>query len=179
MRALTLRTPRLELVASTLELAHADLAGRDAFANAIGADVPESWPPPLNDEASQRWIVHLLETSTNGVGWAAWYFIHREATRRTVIGNGGFKGPPTTDGTVEIGYSVIEAEQRRGIAPEAAGALVSWAFSHPEVRRVIAHTLTDGRPSMRVLEKCDFHFVGPGEEEGTVLFERLRPAGVA
>jgi RimJ/RimL family protein N-acetyltransferase len=54
---------------------------------------------------------------------------------------------------------------------------VNWAFGHPEVERVIAHTLPELRASIRVLEKTGFAFRGPGAEEGTILFELVRDAG--
>ncbi len=90
------------------------------------------------------------------------------------MGCGGFKGKPTDDGTVEIGYSILEAHQRQGLAPEAVQELVRWAFSHEEVRRIGAHTLPELRPSIRVLEKCGFAFVGEGSENGAIWFELLR-----
>ena len=68
------------------------------------------------------------------------------------IGNGGFKGRPDADGSVEVGYSVMENYQRNGFAPEAVEALVDWAFGYREVQRVIAQTLPELRPSIRVLE---------------------------
>ena len=172
---LCLRTSRLDLVAVTGPLARAETRGRDALGAALGATVPPAWPPPLNDEVSLAWILGLVEADPEIGGWSAWYFLLRENGQRTAIGNGGFKGRPGSDGTVEIGYSILERHHRQGFAPEAAAALVDWAFTHPEVGRVIAHTLPDGRASMRVLEKCGFRHVGPGLEEGTVLFEKLRP----
>jgi RimJ/RimL family protein N-acetyltransferase len=172
---LQLSTPRLTLVAATSDLARAELAGRAVFAARLGAAVPETWPPPLNDEASMTWIAEILEADPGAAGWVAWYFLLRgPADARTAIGTGGFKGRPSSDGMVEVGYSVLEDHQRRGYAPEAVEALSAWAFAHEAVRRIVAHTLPDGVPSQRVLAKCGFRLVGPGLEEGTVLFERLR-----
>ena len=64
--------------------------------------------------------------------------------------------------------------QDRVSFPEAVRALVEWAFSHAEVKRVTAQTLPELRPSIRVLEKCGFRFTGPGMEEGAIGFERER-----
>ena len=36
---------RMTLVAATPELIEADLAGCDAFSQALGAHVPDNWPP--------------------------------------------------------------------------------------------------------------------------------------
>jgi len=170
-----LDTPRLRLVPATAALVRAELAGRDVFAARLGAAVPAAWPPPLNDEASMTWIAAMLEEDPDACGFVAWYFLLRDpGGGLTAIGTGGFKGRPDEDGTVEVGYSVLETHHRRGYAPEAVEALVAWAFAHPDVRRVIAHTLPDARPSRRVLEKCGFGFVGPGTEEGAVMFEKRR-----
>ncbi len=172
-----LTTARLVLVPATPALVRAEIAGRTAFARVLGADVPAAWPPPLNDHASMTWVRDLLESEPGAAGWVAWYFLRRGAGERHVaIGTGGFKGPPAPDGMVEIGYSVLEEHQRQGLAPEAVGALIAWAFSDARVRRIIAHTVPDGLASQRVLQKCGFRFVGDGLEEGTVLFEKLRPS---
>jgi len=171
----TLETKRLTLVAATAELVRADLEARGRLSELLGADVHPVWPPPLNDDASKKWVIEYLEAHPEVRGFGMWYILlRRHGSRPLVIGNGGFKGAPTPDGTVEIGYSIVEEHQRQGFAPEAVERLVAWAFGHPEVARVTAHTLPDGIPSQRVLEKCGFRFLGAGTEEGAVLFERRR-----
>jgi RimJ/RimL family protein N-acetyltransferase len=170
-----LRTARLELVPGTPALGRAEIGDRARFAALLGADVPASWPPPENDENTMRFFTEYVESHPDGVGWAAWYILLRgEGGRKTAVGTCGFKGGPDGNGTVETGYSILVEHQRRGYAPEAVAALVDWAFSDPGVSRVIAHTLPDLRASIRVLEKCGFRPTGPGDEEGTIRFERLR-----
>jgi RimJ/RimL family protein N-acetyltransferase len=93
-----------------------------------------------------------------------------------LVGGAGFKGSPR-DGVVEIGYSMLEAHQGHGYCTEAVRALIGWAFGHPEVRLVIAHTLPELRPSIRVMEKCGFVFTGqgPGEDGMQTVRYELRP----
>ena len=171
----TLRTARLEIVPGTAALGHAEIGNRARFAALLGAEVPAAWPPPENDEQSMTFFTEYVEKHPDGVGWAAWYILLcNEDGRRMAIGTCGFKGGPDEEGTVETGYSILEDHQRRGYAPEAVAALVNWAFGHLEVRRIIAHTFPDLRPSIRVLEKCGFTFAGAGTEEGTIRFERHR-----
>ena len=55
-----------------------------------------------------------------------------------MIGTCGFKGPPTDDGTVEIGYGVLPEFRRQGHATEAARGLIEHALAHPTVTRVKA-----------------------------------------
>jgi len=167
---LHLRTERLHLVAATLEMVRAERISPLRLEPLLGAHVPPSWPPPLNDHATLAWTIEALESDPRVVGWLGWYFLHREHGALRLIGYGGFQGRPDAEGTVEVGYAIVPECHRFGFAPEAVRALVGWAFAHPEVQRVRAHTLPHLVPSIRVLEKCGFAPDGPGAEEGTVRF---------
>ena len=173
---ISIPTSRLVLVAVTLDMQVAELEDRSRFATHLDADVPVNWPPPLNVDASMHWTLNYLREHPRDEGWAKWYFLlSRPGGRPILIGNGGFAGAPTDDGTVELGYSIMESYQRQGFAPEAVRGMIAWAFAHAHVTRLIAHTLPDLRPSIRVLEKCGFRFAGAGSEEGTIRYELLRP----
>lgn len=65
----------------------------------------------------------------------------------------------------EIGYSMLEADQRSGYCTEAVRVLVGCALQNRTVRVVVAHTLPGLTPSIRVLEKCGFVLVGDGPVE--------------
>jgi RimJ/RimL family protein N-acetyltransferase len=93
-----------------------------------------------------------------------------------MIGNAGFKGSPK-DGLVEIGYSMLEMHHRQGYATEAVRGFLSWAFQNPEVQRVVADTLPGLTPSIRVMKKSGFAFVGDGPDEDgmrTIRYELTR-----
>jgi len=177
MQNLRLFTTRLELVAATLELAHAEMENLSALAELLNVPKPANWPPPLNDENSQRSLLASLENAElDSAGWNLWFCIRREP--RELVGNAGFKGSPE-NGFVEIGYSMLEAHQRNGYCTEAVKALIAWAFGHPAVQTVIAHTLPEPAPSIRVMEKCGLSFAGEGSTEDgmqTIRYElpRLR-----
>jgi RimJ/RimL family protein N-acetyltransferase len=69
---------------------------------------------------------------------------------------------------------MLEAHQRNGNCTEAVRALIAWAFQRPTVQIVVGHTLTGLTPSIRVMEKCGFVFVGEGPiEDGmqTIRYE--------
>ena len=46
---------------------------------------------------------------------------------RTYIGYFNFHGPPSLEGWVEMGYSILPEHQRRGYATEAALRMMRWA----------------------------------------------------
>ena len=54
---------------------------------------------------------------------------------------------------------VVKAQLARQME-EAAGALVNFAYNHPAVRLVRAHTLPVANASTRVLTKCGFQKAG-------------------
>ena len=160
---LRLRTGRLELIAGNLELSEAELSDYRRFSDLLNARILD-WPPPLNDECSMEFSRYYFAENPDSNGWGVWYYVLCEGGGRTAIGNGGFKGKPSADSTVEIGYSILERFQRRGYASEVVRALITWAFEHPEVKRVTAKTLPELTPSLRALEKSGFRYAGSGSE---------------
>lgn len=123
---------------------------------------------------SAAWLAELAASPENN----PWVFGFSATLTQggPVIGTGGFKGAPR-DGTVEIAYAVNEDLRGKGHGTEIARGLVAFAFSHPEIRTVIAHTLPDGAASQRILKKCGFSKTGEhvDPEDGLVWrFERSR-----
>jgi ribosomal-protein-alanine N-acetyltransferase len=143
MRTFYLETGRLKLVARTREGVRADLA---------------QLKPHERAEVSPAWLA-LLEGSSRADPWIHG-FVAEDRTNGRVLGGGAFKGPPGADGVVEIAYGMVPEHQGQGYATEAAAALVGYAFSHPQVRLVRAHTRLEAQASPRVLEKCGFRRVG-------------------
>lgn len=177
METFKLRTERLELVAGTVGLFRVQVDDREFLGGKLGARVPVEWPPPLYDQGAMDWMANYLDENPDAGGWTFYFIIlpARDAGGQgTVAGGVGFKGKPPADGTVEIGYSMLPQFQRSGYATEAAGALVRWAFSHPQVTRVIAETYPELLPSIRVLEKNGFRFIGDGSEERVIRYALTR-----
>jgi [ribosomal protein S5]-alanine N-acetyltransferase len=175
-----IETPRLLLIPATPETLKAELVGREALAAVLGVEVPESWPPELYDADAVRWTLSALEEGRGADGWSLYYVVERLTTGSParLCGGGGFVGAPDATGTVEVGYSIVPECRRRGYAREMVEACVAWAFAHPDVTRVIAHTLPHLTPSIRVLESSGFVYVGPHAAAGeadAIRYERRRP----
>jgi RimJ/RimL family protein N-acetyltransferase len=163
-----IHTPRLVLIPATTAALSAELEGPGALAQTVGVDVPATWPPDLYDESAIRWTLRALEMRFFTPDWGMYYVAERPAQasdRPRLAGVGGFKGAADSSGAVEIGYGILAERRRRGFAREAVDGLIGWAFTHDAVTRIIAHTLVELTPSIRVLESAGFTFVGPGVDE--------------
>lgn len=173
-----IRTPQLELVAATEAQLRAELAGRGEFAEALGARVPENWPPELygeHDSAAVRWVLgRMVEAQAERRFFQYYFVLVEDDGGRTLVGVGGFKGAPV-DGTVELGYEVLPQYRRRGFATEATAGMLTFAFSHGDVQTVAAQTLPHLVASIGVLQRCGFRLVGDGDADGVIRFEIERP----
>jgi RimJ/RimL family protein N-acetyltransferase len=91
------------------------------------------------------------------------FFMHR-AEDDLVVGEigGAFVDE---EGTIEIGYAVVESRWNRGYATAAVEALVTRARAASGVRRIVAHTPLERPESGRVLEKAGFAMVREMEDE--------------
>ena len=99
-----------------------------------------------------------------------------------VVGACGYKGPPDSEGTIEIAYGVDPSHQGRGYAKEAAAALIEFALG-AGARRILAHTQPENGASAHVLAACGFERTGDvvDPEDGLVYrwelaSPRARPA---
>ena len=166
---------QLELVAATPELIRAALAGPRELAVGLAATVPLTWPPMYVDKAALEYTQDRLADGPEQVGWWMHFVVLvDDLGGRTLVGSGGYKGPPSDDGTVEVGYAIVSDRQRRGYATEALQGLLARAFAFREVRRAIAETLPESAPSIGVLRKCGFRPLGEGSEPGVIRFELTR-----
>ena len=141
---------------------------------ALGAAVPA-----LAADAHQHGSGEPAKLTLNhGKKWASDEPLRKNmAEVRAALGakqTGIHKGTLTPDGAIEIGYAVRADFQGRGIATEAAAALIARAFADGRVEAVIAETLAHLLPSIRVLEKLGFVAVAGGSGPDVLRFERRR-----
>ncbi|MFA4848541.1 MAG: GNAT family protein [Methanoregula sp.] len=176
----TIRTKRLELIPATLEILKADLQNRPSLSRLLNANLPASWPPPLLDNEVLVEFVRMKSENTDP-RFITWYWVmvdpHMQA--RTLIGSGGIASTGTPD-TVIMGYSVLDEYQNQGYATEAIQHLIPAIFCLPGIRKILATTYPDLKPSIRVLEKNGFvstgeHHEGEGMEEGTFAYILEKP----
>ncbi len=168
---------RLELVSLSPATLDALLAGRTTDAETlIGGRLADGWPggderyfrlrlgQMQRDPSLRRWIVRALVLRDGG----------------EVVGHAGFHGPPGVNGkkdpaAVEVGYKVFEPFRGRGLATEAAQALIGWAREEHGVRRFILSIAPTNGPSLAIAAKLGFTQTGEqwDEEDGLELVFEL------
>ncbi len=149
----SIETDRLILRPVDAELARAMLQDRRAATDLAGAAFHRDFP----DQALADMLPAHAEDLDNGraiLGWGLWVAVYKSI--RLVVGGISFKGPPNSLGEVEVGYGMVRAHRRRGLAVEGTGALVAWALRDSQVGRILAHCEEANLGSIRVLEKLGF-----------------------
>lgn len=162
MSKMIIQSERLWLILQTTEEVLAKVA---ALSHAAKAEISPDW-------------LARVRAATVADPWTNGFSIVDRATD-TVIGSCGYKGPPDSEGVVEIGYGLDQEYRGRGFATEAAMALVTLALDSEAVGLIRAHTVPGNDASVRVLMKCGFKQVGEvvDPEDGLVLrWERAKAA---
>jgi RimJ/RimL family protein N-acetyltransferase len=171
-----IRTGRLTLIASTAEHHTAELESKAALGELLDVEIPGSWPPGEYDCNAIEFFRKQLLTDPEKLGWYSWYAIltGNEIQPDIAIGAGGYTGTANSEGTIEIGYSILPEYRYKGYATELVSALVKRALNYGEVKRIIAHTTEENSASIKVLGKCGFILNGPGPEKGFLQYIYLQ-----
>ena len=161
-----LDTPRLLIRERTL----ADL--ESCLEMDRGPDVTRFVAGPWRDPVAHRQFVEYRITRDYPPGLGYWTIRERTAPERflgwvLLIPDHGV-GPD-----VEIGWRLIRSAWGRGIASEAASALVIHAFDTVRLPRIIADIAGENRASLCVAQKLGMQWVGH-DVSNDVRYERYR-----
>ena len=161
-----IETTNLQLIPCGLEHLLAIMRDKQELGQMLNVKIAEGWP---EFPESIQHVYEMLKSDPASPEWGYHVFVHTKD--QTLVGEGGYKGKPDKEGTVEIGYAIVPEYRRRGLAHEAARGLADYAFSLPEVNVVQAHTLRDGTASIGVLKKLGMKLAGTANDpdEGEVL----------
>ena len=166
LQSVTSERLNISMVAET-EL-RADLDGKLPTLGPVAAD----WPPLHWDSNVVKWSLAKLAEHPSEQLWRPWFIRLRGCG--TLIGTCGFKGPPDSDNQIEIGYSVVSSQHRRGIASEAVRMLLSWAWLNTSASACIAYTLHGDPASGGVLRRNGFAFIATFVDPTDGTVDRLR-----
>lgn len=144
-----IETERLKIIPCSSEHLEMLLSSEDELAQHLGVDLADNW---LIFPESVAYSLKMIHDDERGLIWGMHLIVHKADNK--LIGCGGYKGAPDTNGMVEFGYSVSPSYENQGLATEAARGLIKKAFADASVRMVDAHTLAEWNASTRILLKC-------------------------
>jgi RimJ/RimL family protein N-acetyltransferase len=137
------------------------------------------WIGPQTREDVAREIEYQVEHQRR-LGWSFWAVEERDTG--SLIGDCGLQPLEHRGPEVELGYDFHPRVWGRGLATEAARAVMGQAFGPLGIERVVAVVKPDHTASQRVLEKSGLRQAGTREAygESLLLYEAHRsvqPAG--
>lgn len=110
------------------------------------------------DDALANYWLPMVEKNPDHYEWFTnWLIVLKQ--ENAGIGGIGLTGLPDANGETEVGYGIGLDYRKRGYASEALQCLCAWAFQHPALMTVVAHTPADLLSSQKVLQKAGFQFV--------------------
>ncbi len=143
----------------------------------------QSWDETYSVADAERMIASLAEAHPGEPG--AWFqFAVADRDTDVLVGDCGLHVHGSDPTRAEIGYTLAPAHHGLGLATEAVGALVGYAFRTLGVDRIQATADERNAPSIRVVERLGFeavarvHTTFKGERCVEETYElRREPAG--
>ncbi len=151
---LELQTARLRLIALDAENLRLSLEDPQQMADNLGLQRCSSAPQGELRAAVEQMLAGVLRDAANYLWYTHWQIVLKE--QNDIIGGLCFKGPPGTEGQVEIGYGIEPPYQGKGYMGESLAAILRWALEQPGVSAVVAETSKANVASHAVLRKAGF-----------------------
>jgi [ribosomal protein S5]-alanine N-acetyltransferase len=151
-----IETERLHLFPLTIAQLQLYLKANDCFETALGlTPFGRTIAPQVKDMVTKFTLPKMQEAAgTDYLFHTFWLVVDKQS--RVIVAEMGFKGPPTDEGRVEIGYGTMPAMQNKGYMTEAVKGMLQWAAARSDIKLVLAETHTSNKPSIRVVEKNGF-----------------------
>ena len=147
-----IETKNLRLIPCDTDILKSAIRGNEILAEKMNVSVEDNWTE--FGVGALQYALDKLSESEDEKNWWTYLPIHQLDNK--LVGSGGYKGKPTKEGTVEIGYEIRPEYRNRGLATEMTRGLIENAFRDERVKSIIAHTLGQENPSTKVLQKCGF-----------------------
>ncbi len=125
----------------------------DTAATILGFDIPPEFAAHVE---IWTFMITLLEGNPANEGWTMNAIVQGD----TIVGNAGFKGAPNPVGDVELGYTVLTAHRRKGIAVAATRLLIERCIHEPSVTGLFATIAPDNAASIATIRASGFVLAG-------------------
>ncbi len=171
MKISNIETDRLIIIPMTYSMVRSILVGDNSMFDKLGINFNGKWPLPDTLDIL-NFIKDTMNKNDEVSGYDVWMVIKKED--RSVIGDAGFKGTPNENGEIEIGFGLIDEEQKKGYGYEVASSLIEWASKIDEVKVIKADCLIDNIGSAKLLKKCGMRET---KRDGEFIYWEKRVSG--
>ncbi len=110
---------------------------------------------PMGEDAVRKFFDRVLAAQADGFGW--WLVRDRAGT---LAGQAGLWPLSSRADTIEVGYHFLLEARGRGLATEAARALLTYGFGPRNLREIHAIVLPQNAPSQAVMRRLGMPKVG-------------------
>jgi [ribosomal protein S5]-alanine N-acetyltransferase len=155
-------TERLVLIPATYNIILSLLRKETQEIEKLGLKVNQNWPTADTYDVLNFFAQTMNETQVFTGFDTTWMIIKKDNLE--IVGDAGFKGNPNEKGEVEIGYGIVDEEQRKGYGFEAVQVLIKWGFDHKNVNVIKAECLKENIGSIRILQKIGMDEVARNNE---------------
>lgn len=154
-----IETERLLLIPLTHDLLKLCQQNRANMEVKLGLNLSDMLIDPvylteLEDAIENFWIPMTAANPDRYQWYTNWEIVLKK--ERLAIGGIGFIGYPDETGQTETGFMLDKNFHCRGYAKEALIGISNWAFTHDDVKSIIARTAEDNLPSRKLLERAGF-----------------------
>ena len=163
-------TPRLALISITPAALRSEQSSDGQLTHIIHAELPPDWPPAEWEPHVFTILLAQFERFPDQPNLHRYVALLQPDGTRILIGCvGAFRHEGRPD-ECEIGYSILSPYEGRGLATEAAQALITLIRRTPGVTSIIAHTFPHLTASIRIMQNCGLTPDGAGAEPGTIRY---------
>ena len=149
----TLETPRLIFRA----VKRTDLHDIHEYASNPKTSEFLLWEPHKTLEYTREFIELVISRYKSGE-YNDWALIHKESNK--MIGTCGFTRIDQANSVVEIGYVISPQYWGQGLATEAAGKIIEFAFEELQINRIEAKFMFGNEASLAVMKNVGMKFEG-------------------
>ncbi|MBO9565516.1 MAG: GNAT family N-acetyltransferase [Niastella sp.] len=111
--------------------------------------------PSVQNMVNNFTIPQMVAATTDDyLFYTFWIVVERSS--RLIVAELGFKGAPSDNGEIEIGYGTMPAQQGKGFMTEAVNGMLLWAKHRLDIACILAETDETNAASIRVLRKNNF-----------------------
>ncbi|MBQ8545791.1 MAG: GNAT family N-acetyltransferase [Clostridia bacterium] len=133
------------------------------------------WEPHPSLEYTREFIEIVLSKYKSGE-YNDWAIVHKKDDK--MIGTCGFTRIDEENNVVEIGYVLNPQYWGRGLATEAVGKIIEFAFEELQVNRIEAKFIFGNEASLAVMKKVGMKFEGY-QREAMLVKGKYKTIGTA